>query len=121
MKEETGPPFFVGQEVICVSSSTIYEKGLKYTVIGLCQCKKCGKWQVSMKEKPFPNPLPIRSCDCDCGELNIGDHLPYWFAYSFRFAPVQEQYADLTEEIAASLKQTPETPDRIQVKEKCES
>lgn len=112
MKEEIGPPFFVGQRVIRITNGSEIKKGDIGTVSGITLCN-CKRWRISLEEW-----MTFDDYECNhCGNKS-GGLFPFEAKY---FAPVKEQYSDLTAEIAASLKQTPETPDRIQVPEKCES
>lgn len=118
MNTETAP-FRIGQKVVALVTDQIAGRCRKDNVYTVLDCKKnpCGcVWVVDIGARVTQNHWHCGKCGADHG-LNIGKI--GWLDSAY-FAPIQEQYADVTAEIAASLKETAEIPD-TKVKEVCES
>lgn len=109
---ENNPPFYIGQKVVCVSSVWKYVKGKEYVVGQVDQCPNCKVWKVGCIPRPEATK---RSCS-DCGiTLPYGKGLA--MAYAYRFAPIQPAYSNISKEIAESVKEVSECPDKIIVPE----
>jgi hypothetical protein len=91
--------FNKGQRVVCVDAKDIetghpnLTEGDFYTVAGYSSCG-----DVQIMERPSPS----------------GECYGY---YQRRFAPITEQYEDITAEIAAGVSQTKEVPDVKEIKQ----
>lgn len=106
----------VGQKVVCIdltnSKYVVTHKPVnalklnhEYTVLGVK--KSCCNWVVDIGIK---NPGAGSRLCTDCGKPNPYEK-KWWFA-SFRFAPISEQYADMTAEIAQQFIEHPDKADQ---------
>lgn len=84
-----------------------YEKGKKYIIEALCQCPGCGKWQIDIGLKNSNGYLGTRCTVC-FADINEDNKL---WASSLNFAPIQDQYNDITEQLASDMKEVVEAPD----------
>lgn len=107
------PPFTVGQEVVCIESATSrvdssikVEEGKVYRVVDIMKCN-CGQWYVDVGVT-LPNGYGY--CRCDCGKYVSSERV---YSLTRFFAPIQTQYTDITKELADSVKETVEAPDKI--------
>lgn len=110
MNTETAPPFtpFVGQKIVCIDDDFV--SPIFHGVV------KKGDICIVEEVKNLPRHGMGILIDKDKRTNSRG---PFWYSPE-HFAPIQEQYADMTSEIAASLKETAEIPD-TKVKEVCGS
>lgn len=111
-------PFFEGQRIIRIGETkesndkiAVFTKGFVYTCAGCFKCK-CGVWKVLIKE--FPVHADGKAT-CKCGHITRS--IKYYVGLANKFAPIQDQYEDLTREIAEGLKETKETPDKVLIPE----
>lgn len=102
-------PFADNQKIVRTGpSKNGLFKGNVYTA-GVCEyCPKCETWRVPIKEFPAPKRNQER---CNCG--NYKYNVSYYSGFAKYFAPIQTQYSDITKEIADSVKETVEAPDKI--------
>lgn len=112
--KETNPPFYIGQEVVALTSfpdgSRIKNK--IYTVLDIEQCK-CGKWSIDIGDRGITAMIQCNYCDYLTTEfteiewheseefapvtrLRISEHLT--IAEGLAVEPVQER-ADVVKEI----------------------
>lgn len=110
------PPFAIGQKVVAIKSAASIshpqikiEKGVVYSVKGIRKCS-CGYWKVDVG---LPHSSVYSSCGI-CGHRINSDTL---WAGATLFAPIETQYADITKELADSVKETSEVPDKILIPE----
>lgn len=95
-------PFYVGQKVICIEAGETH----------------CGSCQV------FEKMVYTISCPTyyyrgfEVVELSELPNSRWW---AERFAPIQDQYADITADIAAGVTETKEQPDKVIIPAKPES
>lgn len=94
-------PFYVGQKVIRTSTSDILIKGETYTISEMKYCCSRWGWRLNVEE------AAAKLETCECGNRN-----KYRFAAK-NFAPITEQYADMTASIAAGMSETKEVPDKV--------
>jgi len=107
--ENNHPPFRIGQKVVCIKSGENgfgirVEKGEIHTITDLLKCH-CGLRYVD---------IGLRTPRADkgyCQSWHIISENDVVWVYEDFFAPIKEQYADCTSEIAQSLSITPEVPD----------
>lgn len=108
MNTET-PPFKIGDKVVRVVTSDTLKVGKVYIVQDTAYC--CDLWGWRLKLEGIPCPMQA----CMCNRIND-------FPYAAKcFRPVDELYEDCTAEIAESMVETREVPDKVRVKEVCES
>lgn len=103
-------PFYIGQKVVAIYSATnnygfSIEKGKLYFILDLYKCK-FGFWKVDVG---LHDPLQATT-KCPCGHEWQTKQV---FCGAFMFAPIADQYADMTAEIAESVKETREAPDKV--------
>lgn len=93
MKHTSIPPFYVGQEVVCINPIGRLVKDKKYTVLGLFQCKVCKKWQIGFCDMDGDES----GMKCPCGWITSTENAgPYRFAYAHRFAPITSTFQSIT-------------------------
>lgn len=99
-------PFYVGQRVVCLSTSGEFVKDKIYVVEEMFTCPGCSHWHTILinTRETFSNQYP-----CDCGEwvetisTRFGGDVKW-------FVPVQ--YADITASLAAkaTVEETADQP-----------
>lgn len=114
-------PFYVGQKVIAVKSiSSRVIKGNTYIVNSMQQCPCCKDWFVD-----FGAPLEFKVNIFECHLCRYYSPIPIgpnnYLCYHKYFAPINDQYADITAEIAAGATETKEQPDKVIIPAKPET
>lgn len=108
-------PFYFGQKVVCVNDGKI--EGQENN-----QNEALKKDQLYSIESVFKGKRRINRhlwlCKLVGVEVVLEKGLVFEGFCCSRFAPIQDQYEDLTREIAEGLKETKETPDKILIPEK---
>ena len=118
MESNNNPPFAEDQRIIRIGPTKSSKAGLATFVRGkvytCAECYKCecGKWKVKIKEFPSFGNAKIATCVC-----GFKQHSEYYIGFAALFAPIQETYADITNEIAESMKETKERPDKVLIPE----
>lgn len=115
-------PFSIGQKVVCIDDNFVFDtlpkppikKGNVYTVCGVA--KSCCHWMIDLGVYSGLKKIRCSKCSKDRVKPNTN----FW-AGSFRFAPIQTNYADATAEILEKFKPTEDTPDKILIPEKLKS
>lgn len=88
------PPFYVGQEVVCINSSNAFpghgpvpiKESNKYSVNSIKRCG-CGDWKVDVG---FVTPI---GTVCSCRMTTLAG--VWWFRAS-RFAPIREDFQEMS-------------------------
>lgn len=96
----------VGQKVVALRDGTLtnMKKGDVFTVLGV---KKCCSWSIDVGLI-----LKAASVHCwKCRQTLSYQNQQWWFS-AYLFAPIPEQYADMTSEIAQQFKEHPDTVDQ---------
>lgn len=102
-------PFHVGQKVVAVKTVIgFYKKGNKYEVLGVVY--HCKEWFVDI------GLIVLGGTCCPHCLFKMNKNSSH-LCYAKDFVPIQDQYSDLTREIAEGLKETKETPDKILIPE----
>lgn len=85
------PPFYVGQNVVCVKGSEEFKikKGVTYTVTEVVSCKCSTRVSVGIKGDMVAQPPFQGTCATCKGKLIFNRNETY--AYSTRFAPTQQK------------------------------
>lgn len=97
----------VGQKVVALRDGRDVRKGNEYTVLSVS--KLCSHFVIDVGIKvPFDCQITCTHCGT-FGNLKAGDP---WTVTSSMFAPISEQYADMTAEIAQQFKEHPDTVDQ---------
>lgn len=104
--------FHIGQKVVRTGPTVtgICTKGVIYTIKGILTCV-CGGQHLAMHEFPPCDDTDVNHTDC-CGWAYTPSGL--YYGKASRFAPIMEQYIDVTAELAKDA--VPETAD-VQRKE----
>lgn len=110
-------PFYIGQKVVCIDigstipvptkAASVLKKGKVYMVLGIK--KSCCSWLIDIGVLQ-PNGMEQRCSACFRTIPKVDD---IWWFRTNRFAPIieNEDYEDITKEIAACSKPTDEVPD----------
>lgn len=87
-------PFYIGQKVVALKSSTTctsVKKGNVYTVLSLEKCHNCGLWMVGIL--PYEKRTLFNKCaDCNCA-IPVSH---YWCGRAKYFAPVHEGFESIS-------------------------
>lgn len=99
-------PFHVGQKVVCVNPAG-FARLKKYAIYVVNKTHRCGcgNWLVDVGAE---GGLVCSSCESLLRDCAMDARL---------FAPITEQYEDMTLSIAQSAKQTNEVPDKVLIPE----
>lgn len=104
------PPFEIGQRVIRIGPSNDHViKGERYTVAYLYRCPKCNEWKIGLEELPCYGAYLKMSCSC--GFTIINPDQKFYNGRASYFAPIQDQYNDIREQLASEMKEVVESPD----------
>ncbi len=108
---ENNPPFYIGQKVVAVVDSKwgYFKKGKIYSVLNIKKCN-CGKWTIYIGLSMSGHRQICSTC-----LTIIGYHGGPAFHGANFFAPIQ--YSNISKEIAESVKEVSECPDKIIIKE----
>lgn len=112
-------PFYIGQRVIAKRTiSNIAGIGIvkdnTYVVMDLWQCPICKLWSVDIGLRCEPCGNLICSGALHKSPKKYDHTVLVWSEF---LAPITEAYADMTAEIASSVKTTEEKPDVHKIKE----
>lgn len=97
----------VGQKVVALKSTDTFKKGEEFTILGVS--KPCKHFLLDIGVK-MPFSTMCHCVYCGFSEFVL-EGMP-WLAASYLFAPISEQYEDMTSEIAQQFKEHPDTVDQ---------
>lgn len=107
-------PFAIGQKIVRIAPSKAWiEKGKVYTCAGCMPCPHCHKWKVFLEELPVDTSKFIIKSTCGCGDTQRKGLPPFYSGVANYFAPIQPMYENISKQIAESITQTDEVPDRV--------
>lgn len=116
--------FSPGQKIIRIGpSNKWFIKDNTYTVAFCEECENCHRWNVFIEELPafFGDHFSHKICN-NCGYKEpVSGREKYHSGWSTNFAPIQDQYSDITAEIAAGVTETKEQPDKVIIPAKPET
>lgn len=104
-------PFYHGQKMVCIKTVApyIYKENI-YVCDECIKCHGCGHWFVTIVG--IENTSIMFTCH-KCYSIILNCKKDYKGASASNFAPIEDQYADITADIAAGVTETKEQPDKV--------